>query len=305
VESINRQSILIVDDISANIEILNSILGCDYEVYFATSGENALEIALEQLPDLILLDVMMPEMDGYQVCKALKCNEKTRDIPVIFVTAKNEEEEESRGFDEGVVDYITKPVRPLIVRARVRVHLEVKRYRDYLKTQAAVDGLTGIANRRKFDEIIDIEWRRARRAQSNLSLIMMDIDHFKAYNDHYGHLAGDECLRRLARAISDICKRPADLFARYGGEEFVLLLPETDSKGAVMMANLVQEKIKLLRIPHSYSEESDQVTMSIGLATMIPGDDETPLNLIGSADNLLYAAKRSGRNQIMEKEMAA
>jgi diguanylate cyclase (GGDEF)-like protein len=300
-----KPTILIVDDMAANIEILNNILSCDYEILFATNGREALDVASEQVPDLILLDVMMPEMDGYQVCKELKLQEKTKDIPVIFVTANNQEEDESRGFEEGVVDYIIKPVRPSIVKARVRLHLELKRYRDNLKTLSAIDGLTGIANRRKFDETIESEWLRARRNQNALALIMMDIDFFKAYNDHYGHLAGDECLRKLADGITEICRRPADLFARYGGEEFVMLLPDTDDGGAARVANQIQEKVKLLRIPHDYSQVADYVTLSMGVIAMIPGDDNTQFELINAADNLLYTAKRNGRNQIKEREMVA
>jgi diguanylate cyclase (GGDEF)-like protein len=293
-----KQTILIVDDMVTNIEILDGILSSEYEVLFATNGQDALKIASEQVPDLILLDVMMPGMDGYQVCKALKREGITQDIPVVFVTANNQEEDESRGFEEGVVDYITKPVRSSIVKARVRIHLELKRYRDHLKTLSTIDGLTGIANRRKFDDSLAVEWRRARRNLSPLSLIMMDIDFFKSYNDHYGHLAGDECLRKLASEINAVCRRPADLFARYGGEEFVMLLPEIDSSGALSLAMKVQEKIKSIAIPHAYSQVADHVTVSIGVSTIIPGDEQTESDLIKSSDNLLYAAKASGRNQI-------
>jgi diguanylate cyclase (GGDEF)-like protein len=240
----------------------------------------------------------MPEKDGYQVCHELKQGDKTRDIPVIFVTANNQEEDESRGFEAGVVDYITKPVRASIVKARVRTQLELKRYQDHLKSLSTIDGLTGIANRRKFDETLETEWRRARRNQSALSLIMMDIDYFKAYNDNYGHLAGDECLKRLASELGEICRRPADLFSRYGGEEFVMLLPDIDSRGAASMADRVQEKVRGIRIPHAYSLVADHVTFSMGVATMVPQDDQTQFDLINAADNLLYIAKQNGRNQI-------
>ncbi len=298
VDKLPRQTILVVDDTVANIQILDGILNSEYEILFATSGKDALEIATKQVPDLILLDVVMPEKDGYQVCRELKHAEKTRDIPVIFVTANNQEEDESRGFAAGVVDYITKPVRASIVKARVGIHLELKRYQDHLKSLSTIDGLTGMANRRKFDETLETEWRRARRSQSPLSLVMMDIDYFKAYNDNYGHLAGDECLKRLATELGEICRRPADLFSRYGGEEFVLLLPETDSQGATSMANLVQEKIRRISIPHAYSQVADHITLSMGVATMIPINNQTQLDLINAADSLLYAAKQNGRNQI-------
>jgi diguanylate cyclase (GGDEF)-like protein len=301
-ETIQRSTILIVDDMVSNIEILEGILNSEYEILFATNGQDALEISAEQIPDLILLDIIMPEMDGFQVCQKLKISEKTRDIPVIFVTANNQEDDESRGFEEGVVDYITKPVRSSIVKARVRLHLELKRYRDHLEALSTIDGLTGIANRRKFDETIENEWRRARRNQSLLSLIMMDIDLFKAYNDHYGHLAGDECLQRLAGRINGLCRRPADLLARYGGEEFVMLLPDMDTEGGVLMANNIQKNVAQLRIPHEYSEVADYVTLSIGVATRIPGGNQTQFDLIHTSDSLLYSAKRGGRNQIKSQE---
>ena len=224
-----RQTVLIVDDAPANIEVLSEALSDEYEVLFATSGQDALDVAAEQHPDLILLDVMMPEMDGYEVCTRLKGDTKTQTIPIIFVTAMDHEEEETKGLNVGAIDYLAKPIRPAIVRARVRNHLELKRYRDNLECLSSTDGLTGIANRRRFDEFLDREWLRARRCQTPLSLILMDIDLFKGYNDHYGHLAGDDCLRHLAREMTACLRRPTDLVARYGGEEFACLLPDTDA----------------------------------------------------------------------------
>lgn len=297
----SRETILIVDDIVANIEILNSILGSTYEILFATSGQDAIDIAKEQLPDLILLDVVMPGMDGYAVCSRLKAEEKTRDIPVIFVTAMDHEEDESKGLNAGVIDYIIKPIRPSIVKARIHNHLELKHYRDYLKNLSTLDGLTGIPNRRRFDEVLQNEWYRGNRNQTTISLLMMDIDYFKAYNDNYGHLAGDECLRRLARCLSESVRRPVDLPARYGGEEFVLLLPETDSDEAVTVARRLQEKTHQLNIPHAYSQAADHVTFSIGIATMIPSDACSQLDLVNRADKLLYEAKHHGRNRFISE----
>jgi diguanylate cyclase (GGDEF)-like protein len=294
-----KQTILVVDDMASNIEIMDGVLNQDYEILFATSGPEALEIALEQLPDMILLDIIMPGMDGYEVCHHLKGEERTRDIPVIFVTAMDHEEDESKGLNAGVVDYITKPIRPSIVKARVHNQLELKRYRDWLKSQSTVDGLTGIYNRRCFDETIDNEWKRGRRNQSPLSLILMDIDFFKAYNDHYGHMAGDDTLRKIAKEIAGVIRRPADLAARYGGEEFVLLLPETDGDGAMHVANRIQEKLRFVNIPHAYSAVADRITISIGTVTMIPTDELTPNDLIRCADELLYKAKQGGRNRIV------
>lgn len=295
---LNKQTVLIVDDMPSNIEILEGVLGDDYEVLFATNGKDALDIAASQNPDLILLDIVIPDMDGYEVCARLKANTRTQDIPVIFVTAMDQEEDESKGLNAGVIDYITKPIRPAIVKARVHNHLELKRYRDSLKTLSMMDGLTGIPNRRQFDQALENEWRRARRNQAPLALLMMDIDFFKAFNDHYGHLAGDDCLRQLAKGLADILRRPADLVARYGGEEFVALLPETNTEGALDAAVRIQAKLKQLNIPHAHSSVANCVTLSIGVASVIPTDTLTVVDLIKSADDCLYAAKKSGRNTI-------
>ena len=292
-----KQSILIVDDMASNIEILNGILGNDYNICFALNGHEALDIAYEQVPDLILLDVVMPDMDGYIVCSYLKAEEKTRDIPVIFVTSMDQEDDESRGLEAGGIDYVTKPLRPSIIKARVRNHLELKRYRDHLKTTSTLDALTSIPNRRQFDEVLEKEWLRGRRNHTPLSLLLMDIDFFKAYNDKYGHPAGDACLRRLAGGLVDVVLRPADLFARYGGEEFVLLLPDTEADGALSVAKRVQETVNQLNIPHADSTVADHVTLSIGVATLIPSEPLTPYDLVQCADELLYSAKRKGRNQ--------
>jgi diguanylate cyclase (GGDEF)-like protein len=293
-----KQVVLIVDDMAANIEVLDSVLGEEHEILFATNGKDAVEIATNQLPDIILLDVIMPDMDGYEVCASLKATPKTQDIPIVFITAMNQEEEESKGLNAGGIDYITKPIRPSIVKARVRNHLELKRYRDHLKELSSLDGLTGIANRRQFDEWIDYEWRRARRNQVPLALLMMDIDYFKAYNDHYSHLAGDDCLKRVAEILKNTAFRPADQPARYGGEEFALLLPETDSAGAVRVAERLQERLKLANILHEFSAAAPYVTLSIGIATTVPTDAQSSDQLIKSADKWLYRAKENGRNRI-------
>ena len=294
----SKQTVLIVDDMTSNIEVLNSILGSDYEVLFATNGHEAIDIAYEQVPDLILLDVIMPDMDGYAVCSYLKAEDKTRDIPVIFVTSMDQEDDESRGLDAGGIDYITKPLRPSIIKARVRNHLELKRYRDHLKTASTLDALTMVSNRRQFDEVLEREWLRGRRNQTPLSLLLMDIDFFKAYNDRYGHPAGDDCLRRLAKGLSEVVLRPPDLVARYGGEEFVILLPDTNSDGALSVANRVQETIHRLNIPHADSTVADHITLSIGVATLIPSESLSSFDLLRCADELLYSAKRKGRNRI-------
>jgi diguanylate cyclase (GGDEF)-like protein len=295
---INTQTVLVVDDESANIELLNEILGSKYEVLFATSGQDAIDIALHQKPDLILLDIVMPELNGYEVCARLKADTRTKNIPIIFITAMGQDEDEAKGLKIGAIDYITKPIRPLIVQARVRNHLELKSYRDFLENLSGTDGLTGIANRRRLDESIEREWRRCVRAHSPISLILMDVDLFKAFNDHYSHLAGDDCLREIARGIDQCARRPTDLVARYGGEEFACLLPDIDMAGSIKVAERIMGKIESLKIPHEYSFTANYVTMSIGVAAMIPEAGQVPTLLIQCADQKLYEAKRSGRNQI-------
>jgi diguanylate cyclase (GGDEF)-like protein len=292
------QKILIVDDEPINIKILAEILkNPDHEILTATNGVTALELASVEDPDLILLDIMMPQVDGYEVCSSLKSDKQTRNIPVIFVTACGEEDDETLGLELGAVDYITKPIHPSIVKARVKNHLELKRKRDILEALSITDGLTGIANRRRFDEFLNYEWMRAKRASSCLSLIMMDIDYFKLYNDHYGHPEGDKCLHKVAMALTKSVKRATDLVARYGGEEFSCVLPLTDEKGALSLAHEIQHHIIALHIPHQYSAVADYITMSIGVATMIPDRFSLPETLIEAADKALYEAKISGRNQ--------
>jgi diguanylate cyclase (GGDEF)-like protein len=295
-----KQIILIVDDMPTNIGILDRILNAEYQILTAGSGREALKIAYLQKPDLILLDVVMPEMDGFAVCRELKQQNHTKDIPVIFITANNQEEDESQGFEAGVVDYITKPVRASIVKARVRLQLELKNARDRLESLSVIDGLTQVANRRKFDATIENEWRRSRRNHSPISLLLMDIDYFKAYNDHYGHLAGDECLKIIARELSTVARRPADLFARFGGEEFILLLPEIESRGAAFIAKKVQEAVRKVGVPHAYSLVAGYITLSIGIATLVPQEGQSFNELISLADKLLYIAKQNGRNRIQE-----
>ncbi|WP_045214677.1 diguanylate cyclase [Desulfonatronovibrio magnus] len=297
-----RAKILIVDDTPTNIQVLAEILGQDYEIFFALNGYEAIAMAEAQQPDVILLDIMMPKMDGFEACRKLKENPATKSIPVIFITALTMEEDEARGFEIGAVDYITKPIRPAVVRARVKNHLELKRYRDYLENISMKDGLTGVANRRRLDEYLDQEWRRSKRQKEHISLLMLDIDHFKLYNDNYGHSAGDECLKKIATTIESSLSRPADLAARFGGEEFACVLPETDLDGAKNIAEKIHKNIFDLAIPHEYSPVSSIITMSIGIAATIPKNGLSVENFIQNADKMLYEAKRSGRNSIKAQE---
>jgi len=219
-----RPVVLVVDDVPTNIHLLGAVIQDMAELVVATSGEQALEIARSaERPDLILLDVMMPGLNGYEVCRALQDDPWTRSIPVIFVTARDRESDEALGLGLGAVDYITRPFSEPIVRARVNTHLELKRHRDALERLSYQDGLTGLDNRRRFDEYFVMAWRHAARERAWLSLLMVDIDHFKGFNDEYGHMAGDQCLKVVARTLQAAAQRPLDIVARYGGEEFAVI----------------------------------------------------------------------------------
>jgi diguanylate cyclase (GGDEF)-like protein len=231
------------------------------------------------------------------VCRRLKEDPSSRNIPVIFITAMTEEEDETKGLAYGAVDYITKPFSLPIVRARVRTHLELKRHRDTLEALSTRDGLTGIPNRRRFDEVLTVEWLRGQREGAPMSLIMIDIDHFKLYNDNYGHIEGDDCLKKVAACLATAMSRPADFFARYGGEEFAVILPMTDHNGAVTVAETLLDQIRELNLPHRYSLVAERVTISLGIATMLPSREDSPTILIDRADKALYASKIAGRNR--------
>jgi len=290
--------ILLVDDAPTNIQVLNETLKDDYRLFFATSGKDALRLVNESPPDLIILDVIMPDMDGYEVCRALKSNALLHDIPIIFITSMRQQQDEVIGLELGAVDYITKPFNPAIVRLRVRNQIELKRQRDLLARLSNLDGLTGIPNRRAFNTCLDREWRRCQRSRKPLSLIMADIDHFKKYNDTYGHLAGDDCLKTVSAALQRILERPGDLMARYGGEEFVALLPETDTSGAQLVAAKMLQAVTELGILHAGAHAGAHVTISVGVATVFPKRTTTTAELFEAADNALYQAKQNGRNRV-------
>jgi len=222
-----RPKLLVVDDQPINIQVMHQIFGGDYQVFMATNGAQALSICQTNPPDLVLLDIVMPNMDGFEVCAQLKANETTCNIPVIFVTAHTDAAQETHGLSLGAVDFIAKPVNPAVVRARVKTQLTLKFQSDLLRKLVFLDGLSGVFNRRYFDQQLSAEWARSARNHSPLSVIMIDVDHFKLFNDRYGHQAGDDCLRQIATALKACLKRPADLVARYGGEEFACILPDT------------------------------------------------------------------------------
>ena len=298
-----RPRILIVDDERININILNALLKTDYKLMVATNGEQAIKAAITGQPDLILLDILMPGMDGHQVCRKLKSNPATRTIPIIFITAMGDAENETMGFALGAVDYIPKPFNNAVVKARVGVHLRLKRQNDMLEKLASMDALTEVPNRRAFDQARTVEWRRCQRDKLPISFIMIDIDLFKQYNDNYGHGAGDECLSRIARAINGCIHRPGDSLARYGGEEFVAIISGTNSEGALQMAQQFHAAVADLAISHEHSTVAPHVTISVGVATTTQTDVVTPEQLSEAADKMLYQAKESGRNTTRATEI--
>ena len=292
-----RPRLLMVDDQAVNIQVLYQAFATDHQVIMATSGQQALALCAAQQPDLVLLDVVMPGMDGHEVCRRLKADPATRNIPVIFVTAQNDEAAETLGLELGAVDFISKPINSKIVRARVRTHLTLKAQTDLLRQWVYIDGLTAVYNRRHFDERLAAEWGRAVRSGAALSVVLLDVDFFKRYNDRYGHQAGDDCLRRVAGALKTALKRPGDLLARYGGEEFVCLLPDTDRAGALTVAELLGEAVRAQQIAHAESTVLPVVTVSLGVCSKRQNHDATPAALLSGADAQLYIAKSLGRHR--------
>jgi len=287
----NKPLILIVDDSPTNIQLLAACLKSDYRLKIATSGEQCLELIAENIqPDLILLDVEMPGLNGYQVCEKLKQKESTSSIPIIFVTGRQGDEDETKGLMLGAVDYITKPIRPAIVVARVKTHITLKLQHDKLISMAMHDQLTGLYNRHYLLEVATQKVAKALRHKYPLCLLMIDIDHFKAINDTHGHHSGDLVLKAVAKELAT-GNREEDITARFGGEEFVIIFDHCHFVDAQKKANLILRKIEDLQ------PEGLNVTVSIGLAKLIKSDEQFS-NLLKRADLALYEAKGKGRNRV-------
>lgn len=333
IDELPKANILVVDDRPDNLRVLSTMLSKQgYHVRKALNGEMALTACEATPPDLILLDINMPGMDGYEVCQHLKGSEKTRDVPVIFLSVLDDVWDKVKAFRVGGVDYITKPFQIEEVAVRVENQLTVQRLKldlqeknrlletqntllleenekrrraeealqranEQLQRLVVMDSLTEVANRRHFDDRLQQEWQRSAREQVSLSLILCDIDYFKFYNDTYGHLAGDACLKQVAGAITRAVKRPADLVARYGGEEFAAILPNTNFQGAVHVAQRIQLEVLRLQIVHASSCDNHYITLSQGIASTVPSYQASPDVLIADADKALYEAKQQGRNR--------
>lgn len=292
-------SILIVDDSVAAIRLLADMLKDMGQIKFSATAQGGLDLARKFNPLVILLDVEMPSMNGYEVCKQLKADPTTSGASVIFVTAEKSTESEIKALQGGAVDFISKPLNQLIVRARVEAHLKIQRQAAALNRQANRDGLTGLFNRRYFDQAIEMEFLRHRRQQLSLAVVFVDIDHFKLFNDTYGHVKGDMCLEQVASALEVSTKRPGEFVSRYGGEEFVVVLPYVDLDSAAKYGATLCQAVQLLRIPHSRSGANEVVTISVGVAAMVPDDGSSVTQLIEQADQALYQAKAGGRNRVV------
>lgn len=294
-----KQTLMIVDDYQSNLDAMNALFSFMYKVVLKDNAKDAIDYAINEEVDLILLDVDMPHMSGYEACEVLKSNEVTAHIPIIFVTAADSPDEEEKGLLLKAVDYIVKPINLPILHVRVRNQMEVVRSLKKLEELSSIDGLTGVCNRRQLDTMMLQHYASTIRHGHCLALLMIDIDNFKQYNDNYGHVQGDECLKQVADAIKTVRRRETDLVGRYGGEEFAVVLPETDVEGALVVATKVLNQVRDLQIPHAANKPHQIVTVSIGVAVFEPINHHQELSLdefVNQADEQLYVAKRHGKN---------
>jgi diguanylate cyclase (GGDEF)-like protein len=303
VSDAKKNSVLIVDDETSNLMALTHILSREYVVYAAKNGPDALETAKEHVPDVILLDILMPEMDGYEVIAALKASDDTRTIPVIFITGLDSAMEEAKGLTLGAADYIAKPFSDAIVKLRVHNQMTMLKHIRTIEDLSMIDPLTGIPNRRSFDERMLMEWGRGIRMASPLSVLLLDLDNFKLYNDTYGHIQGDVLLRLIARVLDHELKRSGDFFARWGGEEFVALLVDTHADGAYIVAEKMRKIVADTFSPLADGRET-RITISIGLNSQIPVKNAPIREFLHHADIALYAAKHGGKNRVCRHENA-
>jgi diguanylate cyclase (GGDEF)-like protein len=267
-----------------------------YNLLVSKNGTQAIDLAREHNPDLILLDILMPDMTGFEVIAKLKESSDTNKIPVIFITGLTSIEDEEKGFFLGAVDYITKPFHKSIVKARVNTHLKIVDQMRIIEQMGLIDPLTKLFNRRGLEDQLNIEWGRALREKLSISILLMDIDFFKKYNDTYGHQKGDTALKAFAEIVAKTLKRPTDLAARWGGEEFVVLLQATTIDGATEVAENIRKNVEAAIIPAEDGIET-KITVSIGINTIIPNESSSIKEFIEKADKALYKAKELGRNR--------
>jgi len=303
-ETVKKNSILIVDDEKSNLMVLTHLLAQEYAIYTAKDGRDAISKAENLLPDLILLDIVMPEMSGFEVLATLKNSEKTQEIPVIFITGLDSGEDEEKGLVLNAADYISKPFRPAIVKLRIRNQIQIVNQLRTIERLSMIDQLTNIPNRRSFDNRLSMEWRRAIREKTPLSIFMIDVDKFKVYNDTYGHQQGDAVLRMVADIFMRTIRRPGDFASRWGGEEFAVLLPTTDMAGAMVVAKQILANVENADMACPDGGIT-KVTVSIGVNSVFPNSGSSIDKFISGADDALYTAKETGRNRICQCEKQA
>ena len=300
---INRS--LIVDDSDEVTSALSQLLSDSFKVDTANTGIDAINLIEEEHYDLVLLDIVMPDLSGYEVCEILKSNEKTKEIPIVFLTAQSKTNHEVKGLSMGAVDYIHKPVSLDMLKARVSKHLADAKKISHLDELSHTDPLTGLPNRRRFESVFSSEFHRAQRMVANLTVAMIDIDQFKLYNDAFGHDKGDDCLKQVADALQQAAKRAGDIICRVGGEEFAAILPNTDLAGGVIYARKLIDSVAELGIEHSPVASNDIVTLSVGVASCNAGHVENMNELMFRADQMLYKAKSKGRHRVESVELEA
>ncbi|MCI2106029.1 MAG: diguanylate cyclase [Intestinimonas sp.] len=289
--------ILVVEDSLLNQQIIREILQDTYRVEKAITAEEALEKVRSFQPHLILLDILLPDANGFDVLTTLKKDEKSRNIPVIIITGLDSEEDEEKGFLLGAVDYIKKPYKNAIVRARVNTQIHIIRQMHTIERLGLIDVLTGAFNRRAFDNQIHYEWVRSIRERREISMIMLDIDYFKRYNDTYGHSQGDVMLRSGVKALVS-AMGSTDFVFRYGGDEFAVLLPGDGLRAALATAESLRASVEKTEVPCHRTHSVTKITVSLGISTVRPKAPEQLPDFIEQADRMLYRAKRGGRNQV-------
>ncbi len=316
-QQLAKLKVLIVEDSKVSLKAISGYIEeMGVQPLLAETGARAIELYKQEHPDIVLLDIILPDTDGYEVAKEIRMLQGKDDwTAIIFLSVMSKDEDLVRGIEAGGDDYIMKPVGNVVVQAKVRaMYRLVKMQRALVKLAAQLhdanqelqrlsmtDGLTGIANRRMFDETLQREWRRCLRLKKPLSLVMLDVDLFKQYNDLYGHQKGDDCLKAIGKKLSKSAPRPADLVARYGGEEFVMILGETDEDGARWVAERIRQRVALLQLPHSGSKHSF-VSVSCGVSSVYPSRELNVETLLQMADKALYQAKHQGRNTVAYAE---
>jgi len=309
-------NILLVDDTRIEQHIMTVRLNdMGHDVICCSNGKEAIDLYNEYDFDLVIMDVIMPVMDGYEAAQEIRKQEDDW-VPIIFLSGRTDPDDIAAGIEAGGDDYLTKPVDETILAAKmsamkriaamrhrlISVSNDLENANNELQKLANADGLTGLANRRIIDEYLDKETSRSIRSEQPIAVIMIDIDNFKLYNDNYGHIAGDSCLKKVSKVLKNSVRRPEDLAGRYGGEEFCVILPNTDMNGASFVAERIRGDVEGLNIPHAKSTIGSVVTLSVGISNRVPGSKSTPTQLLSDADKALYKAKSAGKNQVAQAE---